>query len=155
MTREHRLERTQLIPAPLSEVFAFFADAANLQRLTPTKLSFEILTPLPIGMRVGALIEYRIRLSGIPMRWLTEITRFEPERCFVDEQLRGPYKRWVHLHEFRSLPDGQTEMRDRVDYELPFGPLGSLAHHFVVQRTLQGIFDFRRQAVAREFPVSS
>jgi len=155
MTREHRLERTQLIPAPLSEVFAFFADAANLQRLTPSKLSFEILTPLPIGMRVGALIEYRIRLSGIPMRWLTEITRFEPERCFVDEQLRGPYKRWVHLHEFRSLPDGQTEMRDRVDYELPFGPLGSLVHQLVVQRTLQGIFDFRRQAVAREFGASS
>lgn len=155
MSREHRLERTQIVPAPVSMVFAFFSNAANLERLTPANLSFEILTPLPIGMQVGARIEYRIRLSGVPMRWLSEITRFEPERCFVDTQLRGPYKRWVHLHEFRSLPEGQTEIRDQVDYELPFGPLGSVAHKLMVQRTLQGIFDFRRQAVARVFSGST
>src|SRR5690349_5256156 len=120
MTDHHRIERTQTLAAPLSEVFAFFSDAENLERITPDYLGFEIVSRLPISMRTGALIEYRIRLAGAPLRWLTEITRFEPERCFVDTQLRGPYKRWVHLHEFRSLPDGRTEVRDVVEYQLPF-----------------------------------
>jgi len=146
----HRLEQTQLIPAPRAQVFAFFANAENLGKLTPPFLSFRILTPLPIEMRQGQLIEYRIGLGGMPMRWLTEIREWQPLDRFVDVQLRGPYKRWHHRHEFRDL-DGGTEMRDVVDYELPLGPVGAIAHTLMVRRTLSRIFAFRREAVTRAF----
>jgi len=146
----HRLEQTQFIPAPRAQVFAFFANAENLGKLTPAFLSFKILTPLPIEMKQGQLIEYRIGLGGVPMRWLTEIREWHPLERFVDVQLRGPYKRWHHLHEFRDV-DGGTEMHDVVDYELPLGPLGAVAHALMVRRTLSRIFDFRREAVTAAF----
>jgi hypothetical protein len=150
MTKRHRLERTQLVRAPRSAVFEFFSAAENLERLTPSFLRFQILTPLPVEMKQGALIEYRIGLAGFPMRWLTEISEWHPEEFFVDTQLRGPYRHWRHLHEFREVSEG-TQMRDVVDYELPFGPLGSLAHALAVKRTLTRIFDFRFRAVASAF----
>jgi ligand-binding SRPBCC domain-containing protein len=146
----HRLERRQLVPAPRSQVFQFFSRAENLQRLTPPFVSFRILTPLPIDMKRGQLIEYRIGLGRIPLRWLTEIREWQPDERFVDVQLRGPYRRWHHLHEFREVEHG-TEMRDVVDYELPLGPLGDLVHSLSVRRTLERIFDFRRQAVSAHF----
>ncbi|RYZ07760.1 MAG: CDP-paratose 2-epimerase [Myxococcales bacterium] len=147
----HRLEQTQLVPAPLSRVFDFFSAAENLQRLTPPFLSFRILTALPIEMKTGQHIEYQIKLGGVPMRWLTEIREWQPGERFVDVQLRGPYRTWHHLHEFREVSGG-TEMRDVVDYELPFGPLGDLVHALAVKRTLSRIFAFRRQAVDTAFP---
>lgn len=150
MAVRHRLERSQHIRAPRARVFEFFSAAENLERLTPPFLDFRIVTPLPIEMRQGALIEYRIGLAGIPLRWLTEITEWQPNERFVDLQLRGPYRYWHHLHEFRETPDG-TQMLDVVDYELPLGPLGSLAHAIAVKRTLTRIFDFRVQAVAAVF----
>jgi hypothetical protein len=145
------LVREQLVPHPRSEVFAFFGDAANLQRLTPDFLDFRILTPLPIAMGAGTRIDYRIRLFGVGLRWQTLIERFDPDECFVDTQLKGPYRRWHHTHEFVEVPGG-TLMRDRVEYDLPLGPLGTLAHALFVKRTLARIFDYRRDTVARLFP---
>ena len=144
----HTLEQVQVVRRPLPEVFAFFENPANLQHLTPPFLDFRILTPEPIEMREGALIDYRISVRGIPMKWRTRIESYEPMRSFVDVQLRGPYRTWRHTHTFVEK-DGFTEMRDHVDYSLPFGPLGRLVHALVVQRDLAQIFAYRREAVAR------
>ncbi len=144
------LEREQLIPRPRAEVFGFFAQARNLERLTPGFLRFQILTPEPIEMRPGTLIDYRLHLYGLPLRWRTRIERFEPEERFVDLQLSGPYRRWEHLHEFSDAPGG-TLMRDRVEYALPLGPLGAAAHALMVRRSLARIFDYRRAAVEELF----
>jgi ligand-binding SRPBCC domain-containing protein len=144
----HILERTQLVPRPRGEVFAFFADAHNLEALTPPRLRFRILTPAPIDMRPGALIDYRLSLFGVPFRWRTLIEAFEPEVRFVDVQLAGPYRRWRHEHTFEEAPGG-TLVRDRVEYALPLGPLGELARRVLVRRQLDAIFDHRREAIAR------
>lgn len=149
-----RLERAQLISRPIDEVFAFFSNAANLETLTPRTLRFRILTPLPIEMRAGARIEYALSLFGVPLRWRTLITEYEPGVRFVDEQESGPYALWRHVHEFEATEDG-TLMRDSVDYRLPFGVLGRLVHALWVRRTLEGIFDFRRQAIRDIFESSA
>lgn len=145
--RIHRLEREQLIARPLDEVFEFYASARNLERITPGWLGFHVVTPGPIRMQPGTLIEYRLRLHGVPVRWLTRIETWEQNSAFVDRQVRGPYRLWNHLHEFEER-EGGTLVRDRVDYALPFGPLGELAHLALVRRDLRRIFDFRREAVA-------
>jgi ligand-binding SRPBCC domain-containing protein len=146
----HVLEREQFVARPRSEVFAFFADAANLERLTPSSLRFEIKTPPPIEMRPGTLIDYRIRLFGIGLRWRTLIEAFEPEARFVDVQLKGPYRLWRHTHEFIDAPGG-TVVRDRVEYEMPLGLLGELARVVFVERQLGAIFDFRRESIQKLF----
>jgi ligand-binding SRPBCC domain-containing protein len=143
-------EREQLVLRPRREVFAFFADAANLERLTPPSLQFRIQTPLPIVMRAGALIDYRITLMGIPFAWRTLSDVFEPETRFVDIELQGPYRVWRHTHEFLDAPGG-TLVRDRVEYEVPFGPLGELARVLFVDRQLRTIFAYRRTAIASLF----
>lgn len=144
------LERSQIVPRPRREVFAFFADAANLERLTPSFLGFQILTPLPIAMRAGALIDYRIRLHGLPMMWRTRIDAFEPDSSFVDVQLKGPYSHWRHTHTFRDVSGG-TEVGDHVEYQLPLGPLGRVAHRLFVKRQLQTIFDYRAATLSDLF----
>lgn len=149
MTLEHTLRRTVTLAAPLERVFPFFADAGNLERITPPELRFRILSPLPIEMREGALIDYRLQLFGLPFRWRTRISRWEPGRGFEDEQLRGPYRLWVHGHRFRAVPGG-TEMEDEVRYALPLFPLGELALP-VVRRQLARIFDYREQRVCELF----
>ncbi|MEO6859622.1 MAG: SRPBCC family protein [Solirubrobacteraceae bacterium] len=142
----HRLEREQRLEHPLDEVFGFFAAARNLERLTPPWLRFEVLTPEPIEMRAGTLIDYRLRVHGIPLRWTSRIEEWEPGRGFIDRQLRGPYGLWYHRHSFAA--DGVTTVvRDAVDYGLALGPLGELAHQALVRRDLERIFDYRRQAV--------
>jgi ligand-binding SRPBCC domain-containing protein len=140
------LQREQLIPHPLEKVFAFFADAANLEAITPPWLRFQILTPPPIAMGPGTLIEYRLRWHGMPIRWVTRIDRWEPPIRFSDVQLRGPYRLWEHLHTFEPC-DGGTRMCDVVRYALPFGPLGRLAHRMIVQSDLDAIFDYRAARV--------
>ena len=145
--RSHRLERVQRVPRPLEETFAFFTDAENLEAITPPFLGFEIRTPRPIPMASGTLLDYRLRLFGVAFGWRTRIEVFEPNRRFSDVQLRGPYRRWHHLHEFHAV-EGGTLVVDRVDYELPFGPLGWLAHAVFVRRTLAHIFDHRRRRIA-------
>ena len=149
----HRLERRQFVPRPRDEVFAFFAEARNLEMLTPAFLNFRILTPLPLDMRSGTLIDYRIRLGGVPMRWRTRIETFEAPLRFTDVQLSGPYRYWHHLHEFQDAPGG-TQVIDRVTYALPFGFLGALAHRLFVRGALERIFDYRQQRLAEIFPSS-
>lgn len=143
------LERVQIIPRPRSEVFAFFSDATNLERITPPFLRFRIVTPTPIDIREGTLIDYRLRLFGVPFSWRTRIDVFEPETRFIDTQLRGPYSLWRHLHEFEELDGGRsTRMRDRVDYAVPLGPLGDVARALFVARTVEHIFDHRAATIA-------
>lgn len=144
----HLLEREQLVPRPRGEVFAFFADPWNLERITPPFLRFRILTPPPLEVRAGALIDYRLSLFGVPFGWRTVIEAWEPGRRFVDRQLRGPYALWRHTHLFEDAPGG-TRMLDRVEYRVPLGPLGELARVALVDRQLDAIFAYRREAVAR------
>jgi ligand-binding SRPBCC domain-containing protein len=146
----HELTREQRVARPRDEVFAFFAQPENLGRLTPSWLGFRILTPEPVPMREGALIDYLIRLGPFPTRWRTLITAFEPPVRFVDEQLAGPYSFWHHTHEFLAV-DGGTLLRDRVRYLLPFGPLGRLVHALAVRRQLEAIFAHRRRVIADLF----
>jgi hypothetical protein len=135
------------VPRPLDEVFAFFSDAGNLQVITPAWLSFEILTPRPIAMRVGAIIDYRLRIHGFPVKWKTEITAWEPPHRFVDEQRRGPYRLWVHEHRFAER-DGGTQMLDRVHYAVPGG---KWIERLFVKRDVERIFAYREARLRELF----
>lgn len=147
--RLHTLTREQALPGAPDEVFAFFADAVNLERITPPWLSFRIATSGPVAMEPGTLIEYRLRLHRIPIRWLTRIEEWEPGRRFVDVQVRGPYRAWHHTHEFEPGAGGGTVVRDTVRYALPLGPLGEAAHRLFVARDLRAIFDYRVASVSK------
>ena len=144
LTAAHRL------PRPRAEVFPYFGDAANLEAITPPWLSFRILTPLPLAMREGALLDYRLSLHGIPITWRTEITAWEPPHRFVDEQRRGPYRLWVHEHTFEDISGGPggTLATDRVRYAVPFG---RLANRLLVARDLRQIFDYRNRKIQEVF----
>ncbi len=128
---------------PIDEVFEFFADAMNLQRLTPPLLNFHVVTPPPIKMERGTLIDYRLKLRGFPLRWRTEIAEWEPPYRFVDNQLRGPYRRWYHLHTFEPTDTG-TLVKDRVEYRVPGG---ALIHNLIVRRDVEAIFNYRQQVL--------
>ena len=127
------------LPRAVGEVFDFFGSAHNLERITPPFLRFEILTPEPIVMGAGTRLDYRLRLHGVPVRWQSEIKEWEPPHRFVDEQIHGPYRWWVHEHRFREL-DGGTEMTDEVRYGVPGG---ALVHRLFVKRDLLQIFEYR------------
>jgi ligand-binding SRPBCC domain-containing protein len=146
--RTYRLERTLRVERPRDEVFAFFGDAANLEAITPAFLRFRILTPTPVEMRPGARIDYALSLFGVPLRWRTRITAWEPGVRFVDEQESGPYALWRHTHEFESAGEA-TVVRDVVEYAVPLGPLGRIAHDLMVRRALDRIFDHRSDAIRR------
>ena len=146
----HTFTREQFIDRPLDDVFAFFADANNLQRITPGWLHFRMLTPGPIEMRVGARIDYRIRLRGVPIVWKTGIRDWDPPRRFVDVQVQGPYRVWEHTHEFAAVSNG-TLVRDVVEYELPAGRLGEIMRTMFVARDIAAIFDHRRVVLAEIF----
>ena len=143
----HTLSREQRLPGHPETVFGFFADAGNLEAITPPWLGFEVVTPRPIAVGPGTLIEYRLALHRLPITWLTQIAVWEPGVRFVDVQLNGPYRLWHHTHEFRADASGGTVMTDTVRYALPYGPLGALAHRVLVRRDVERIFDYRAQAV--------
>jgi ligand-binding SRPBCC domain-containing protein len=176
-----RIERRQVVPRVLEETFAFFAEPANLARITPPWLGFALVAyqapghdtvqpvgrvgrgsrgsasshvaaeePDPIPMAEGLRLHYRIRPLLIPQRWVSEISRWDPPRAFVDEQVRGPYRRWHHTHRFRAVGQG-TEISDVVEYEIGFGPAGAVADALRVRRQLAAIFDYRERAVGQIF----
>lgn len=136
-------ERTQIVPLPLGETFRFFSDPRNLERLTPRFLKFKFLSTPPSLMVPGTAIDYQIHLYGIPVRWRTRIEIVDAPKRFIDVQEKGPYALWRHTHSFKELDDSRTEMKDRVEYALPFGPLGEVAYYLFVRRSLEEIFDFR------------
>lgn len=142
----HTLTRTQVLPGSLIDVFAFFERPENLARITPPWLGFSMVIGPPVEMRRGAVIDYTIRWVGIPLRWRTLITEYEPPTTFIDEQLRGPFAIWEHTHQFRSVVSG-VEMRDTVRYKLPLGLVGRAAHALVVGRQLEEIFDYRARVI--------
>lgn len=144
--RGFRLEAVQFVPRPRERVFEFFASAVNLRELTPPWLHFEVLTP-EIQMQAGTLIDYRLRVRGIPVRWQSKISVWEPPLEFVDEQTRGPYRRWYHLHRFEAV-DGGTLVHDIVDYAVPGG---RLVHRLFVRPDLLSIFRYRQQRMLERF----
>jgi len=144
------LEREQWVPSSLDEVFPFFAEAGNLEALTPGWLRFQILTPRPIEMKPGTIIDYRLHWHGVPMSWKTEITRWEPPHHFEDLQIKGPYKLWHHTHVFESVDNG-TRIIDRVRYALSFGVLGQVVHAASVRRNVEEIFAYRDKKVRELF----
>ncbi len=143
--QDYVLKTSVVLPRSIDRVFPFFAAAENLARITPPELGFNIKTADPVTMRLGALIDYTIKVWGIPLGWRTEITEWKPPYEFEDTQVRGPYTKWVHRHSF--MPVGvETLMADEVRYRLPFGVLGRMAH-FIVQRQLRRIFTYREQVI--------
>ena len=146
MIVEHTLQYSLLLPLPREQVFSFFADAANLERITPPELKFAIISSLPIDMKKGAEINYRLQLFGVSFNWKSGIKEWCPPDFFVDEQLEGPYRSWIHRHSFRDGADGSTIIEDEVLYKLPVSPMGELAYP-LVRAQLERIFSYRQDRV--------
>ena len=146
----HEFQFELWLPLPPAELFPFFADAANLDALTPPWLHFHIVTPPPIEMKAGALIDYRLRVYGLPLRWRTRINVWQPPHHFVDEQIHGPYRQWIHEHTFEAR-DGGTLARDHVHYAVP---MDFLAHRLLVRPDIGRIFQFRSEALRKRFPTA-
>ena len=148
----HKLERTQVVPISILEAFDFFSDPRNLERLTPDLVHFQFLKPPPEKVSPGTILEYRLRLYGVPVKWRTRIEIVQPPTRFVDVQDKGPYAMWRHTHSFREIDAGHTEIRDQVEFAMPLGPLGEIAYRLFVIRSLKQIFDYREAALRELFP---
>ena len=147
----HHLHREAWVPQPIGEVFDFFSRAENLERITPSWLSFRMLTPSPVEMRAGTLLDYKLRVHGLPVRWRTRIESWYPPHSFIDVQERGPYRLWRHTHRFVEARGGTTVLDD-VDYALPFGILGDIVERLIVSRDVRSIFDYRAQQIGWLLP---
>ena len=141
-----QLIKTQVINSPMDDVFDFFSKPENLKTITPAKLSFNILTPTPIVMEKGTVIDYTIRLFLIPIHWRTLITKYNPPYEFVDEQIKGPYNFWHHTHKFKKV-DGGVEISDKVIYSIPMGIIGRVLHYLWIKRDLEKIFSHRKEEI--------
>ena len=139
-------EREQVLELPLDDVFKFVSSAQNLARITPSSLEFRFEGEPPAELSVGAEIRYRLKISGVPVRWTTRITEWDPPHRFADLQARGPYAYWLHTHSFSALDEGRTLMRDRVIYRVPYGFLGEVARRVFVRAQLRSIFEYRELA---------
>lgn len=145
--RVHEFESELWLPLPPVEIFPFFSDAGNLDVITPKWLHFRVVTPQPVEMRAGALMDYRLRVHGLPMRWRTLVKEWQPPYRFADEQLRGPYRQWLHVHTFESHHGG-TLTRDVVHYAVP---LNCIVHPLFVRHDIENIFEFRRKSLRNIF----
>ncbi len=145
--RVHEYRSDLWLPLVPEELFPYFADAGNLDAITPPWLNFRVVTPPPIEMRAGALIDYRLRVRGVPLRWRTLVKEWQPPHRFVDEQLRGPYRQWIHTHTFEPR-NGGTLAGDVVQYAVPFD---FIAHPLFVRRDIEKIFAFRQEALRAKF----
>ena len=146
------VETEQVFPKPPEEIFPFFSDARNLETITPSFLQFNVLTPGPIDMKSGAIIDYKLKVRGLPIKWRTKIQAFDPPRMFVDDQVKGPYKRWHHTHTFEPTPDGTgTIAKDRVEYEPPGWIFKPMINYLFVQRDVKMIFEHRGKVLAGMF----
>jgi ligand-binding SRPBCC domain-containing protein len=148
----HQFESALWLPYPPQKVFPFFSDASNLDVITPPWLHFQIVTRPPIRMQKGTLIDYKLRLHGIPIKWRTEIIEWDPPFRFVDHQIKGPYRSWVHTHLFQEQ-DGGTRMEDLVEYSIPLPFLDSLANWIFIEPDLDKIFNYRKEKIAQNYGV--
>lgn len=146
----YQLQSRQWLPVRRAQLFEFFSDAFQLEAITPPWLKFQVLAPGPLRLESGTLIDYRLRVHGVPLRWQSCISVWQPPERFVDEQIRGPYGRWHHEHAFTEH-DGGTLCRDVVDYTVPGG---ALVHALLVRRDLLAIFAYRQQKLRELFPAS-
>ena len=144
----YTLKREQIISKNILDVFDFFSRAENLATITPPKMKFKILTPTPIEMKEGALIDYTVRVLGIPIRWRTLITKYQPPNIFIDQQLKGPYSLWHHTHTFEQISQNETLIKDIVVYTIPFGFIGRIVHFLYIKKDLDKIFNFRKDKIA-------
>ena len=153
--RPKRKEWTVFVPRPLEEVWDFFSRPENLEKMTPEHVSFNIMSPIQgVEMYPGMVIQYQISpLLGIPMNWITEITQIRDKTFFIDDQRVGPYALWHHQHHFKAV-EGGTEMTDILHYQVPFGPIGSIANWLFVERMVDQIFTFRETAIQKVFPAN-
>ena len=149
--KTHEFTTALWLPLKREEIFPFFADARNLSAITPPWLNFRILTPQPIEMAPGVLIDYQLRVHGFPVKWRTRIAEWKPPFCFVDEQVRGPYRLWVHTHTFEEAPGG-TLCRDRVTYAVPGG---AFVNWLLVRHDVERIFAFRNAYLKKHFNPAS
>ena len=146
----YNFESKQTINCSIETVFSFFSSPENLKVLTPPRLGFKILTPSPINMSKGCIIDYLIYLMGIPVHWRSIITDYDPPYMFIDQQIKGPYTLWHHKHSFREIKNG-VEIRDRVVYSIPVGWMGRLLHKFWIKKDLENIFSYRKNIIAGLF----
>ena len=146
----YELYRTQFIKHSINKVFLFFSKPENLEQITPPNLNFSIITPRPIEMKQGLLIDYKVRIKGIPVRWRSLISSYEPPYSFIDQQIEGPYSTWIHNHTFEEK-DGGTLVTDHVKYQIPFGLFGRIAHFIFVAKDLKNIFDYREKTISSVF----
>jgi hypothetical protein len=147
----HRLIRQQHVEGRLEDVFRYFKNPRNLEAITPPWLRFRVIGSSDPEIRLGTTVRYRLHLHGIPLSWESRIAEYQEGVIFADEMVKGPYRRWYHRHVFRQTAAG-VEIEDVVDYQLPLGPLGRIAHAAVVRRQLTAIFDFRRARITDQFP---
>lgn len=148
--KTYEINTTQFIEKPLETVFNFFSKPENLERITPENLSFKVLTPTPIKMEKGALIDYTIRIVVVPIHWRTYISKYDPPYEFVDEQVKGPYAFWHHTHTFKEV-DGGVEINDKVKYAIPMGILGRFMHAVYIKNNLKKIFSHRKAVIENVF----
>ena len=146
----YKIKTKQVIKKPLSEVFGFFSRPENLSLITPPRLSFNILTPKPIDMKQGSIIDYTIKIFMFPIHWRTLITTYEHPYKFVDEQIKGPYTFWHHTHTFNETDSG-VEIIDKVSYSIPFGILGRVLHSIWIKNDLKNIFEHRKVVIEKLF----